>query len=46
MLNSGVKCISEAGEQNLLDLIEDQNEVTIILMTVFSIIVKKFFKMQ
>lgn len=30
MLNSGVKCISEAGEQNLLDFIEDQNEVTII----------------
>lgn len=30
MLNSGVKCILEAGEQNLLDLIEDQNEVTII----------------
>lgn len=30
MLNSGVKCISEAGEQKLLDLIEDQSEVTII----------------
>lgn len=30
MLNSGVKRISEAGEQNLLDLIEDQNEVIII----------------
>ncbi|XP_025205825.1 uncharacterized protein LOC112602107, partial [Melanaphis sacchari] len=30
MLNSGVKCISEADEQNLLDFIEDQNEVTIV----------------
>lgn len=30
MLNSGVKCISEADEQNLLDFIEQQNEVTII----------------
>jgi len=30
MFNSGVKCISEADEQNLLDFIEEQNEVTII----------------